>query len=124
MPERVNYPFLPAIAGPYVHAVKHQQTMYISGLTALGTDAQCSGLPEQTQAILDQISAVLDYERRTISDLIKLTIYVKDISQLGSIRMLLKHFYSGCLPACSLVEVSRLVDPALQIEIEATVALE
>ncbi|TOH88836.1 enamine deaminase RidA, partial [Vibrio parahaemolyticus] len=40
MVERVIYESLPQIAGPYVHATKHNKTLYISGLTAYGTDAQ------------------------------------------------------------------------------------
>ena len=43
MIKKCSYDFLPAIAGPYVHATKHNQTLYISGLTAFGTGAQCGG---------------------------------------------------------------------------------
>ncbi|EEX32197.1 hypothetical protein VIC_003296 [Vibrio coralliilyticus ATCC BAA-450] len=46
-----------------------------------------------------------------------------DISLLPSIREQLFTFYEGQLPACSLVEVSKLIHPDLKIEIEATVAL-
>ncbi|CAM3589081.1 Endoribonuclease L-PSP [Vibrio aerogenes CECT 7868] len=57
------------------------------------------------------------------SDLVKLTIYVKEMGQLGQIREILFEFYEGHLPACSLVEVSQLIHPDLHIEIEAIVAL-
>lgn len=42
---------------------------------------------------------------------------------LAMIRKQLFDFYEGYLPACSLVEVSRLIHPDLHIEIEAVVAL-
>ncbi len=121
--ERITYESLPQIAGPYVHATKHNKTLYISGLTAYGTEAQTSGLTEQTKEILEQISEVLRLEKRLKSDLVKLTIFVRDMSMLGSIRELLFNFYDGNLPACSLVEVSKLIHADLQIEIEAVVAL-
>ncbi len=121
--ERVTYESLPQIAGPYVHATKHNKTLYISGLTAYGTDAQVLSLTEQTKEILDQISTVLKAEGCAKTNLVKLTIFVRDISKLASIRELLFHFYDGHLPACSLVEVSKLIHPDLQIEIEAVVAL-
>ncbi len=123
MVERISYEGLPQIAGPYVHATKHAQTLFISGLTAYGTEAQSSDLITQSNEILSQISRILEYENRSKSDLIKLTIFVKDITSLGSIREQLFDFYDGNLPACSLVEISKLIHPELQIEIEATVAL-
>ena len=121
--ERVTYESLPQIAGPYVHATKHNKTLYISGLTAYGTDAQLLNLTEQTKEVLYQITEVLRLENRLKSDLVKLTIFVRDISMLASIRELLFNFYEGHLPACSLVEVSKLIHPDLQVEIEAVVAL-
>ena len=121
--ERVTYESLPQIAGPYVHATKHNKTLYISGLTAYGTDAQPLNLTEQTKEVLYQITEVLRLENRLKSDLVKLTIFVRDISMLASIRELLFNFYEGHLPACSLVEVSKLIHPDLQVEIEAVVAL-
>ena len=123
MVERINYQGLPSIAGPYVHATKHNGTLYVSGLTAYSTDSQNQGTREQTSEILGQISEILKHEQRSISDLIKLTIFICDMSELGSIRELLFGFYGEHLPACSLVEVSRLIHSDLRIEIEATVAL-
>ncbi|HCG8170011.1 TPA: RidA family protein [Vibrio parahaemolyticus] len=123
MVERVTYESLPQISGPYVHATKHNKTLYISGLTAYGTDAQFLSLIEQTKEILGQVAKVLRAEDCAKSNLVKLTIFVRDISKLASIRELLFHFYEDHLPACSLVEVSELIHPDLQIEIEAVVAL-
>lgn len=123
MVERINYPNLPQIAGPYVHATKHNGTLYLSGLTAYGTDAQPLDMAAQAKEVLNQIAQVFEQEKRSKSDLVKLTIFVRDMSKLTSIRELLFDFYDGYLPACSLVEVSKLIHPDLQIEIEAVVAL-
>ena len=123
MVERINYSALPQVAGPYVHATKHDKTLYISGLTALGTSSQSEGLPEQCSQILSQISSILESEQRRKQDIIKLTIFVRDISLLATIREQLFEFYEGFLPACSLVEVSKLIHPDLLIEIEAVIAL-
>ncbi|QIZ48995.1 RidA family protein [Dickeya zeae] len=123
MVTRMTYAFLPQISGPYVHATKHCDTLYVSGLTALGTDAQSAGLELQTRAVLQQIAAILAAEKRSTADLIKLTIFVRDLSQLALIRALLFDFYGGHLPACSLIEVSNLIHPDLLIEVESVVAL-
>lgn len=123
MVERVNYEGLPQIAGPYVHATKHNKMLFVSGLTAYGTDSQSLDILAQSKEILDQISEILRYEQRQKCDLVKLTIFVCDISTLASIRELLFEFYDDHLPACSLVEISKLIHPDLHIEIEAVVAL-
>lgn len=52
--ERMGYPNLPQIAGPYVHATKHNGTLYISGLTAYGTDAQPLDMAAQAKEVLNQ----------------------------------------------------------------------
>ncbi|EGU36459.1 hypothetical protein VII00023_04932 [Vibrio ichthyoenteri ATCC 700023] len=124
MVQRINYECLPSAAGPYVHATKHNDTLYVSGLTAFGTPDQKANLIEQSKAVLAQLGAILDQEKRSRSDLIKLTVFVRDISKLPHIREILSDFYQGYLPACSLVEVSHLFDSDLHIEIEATIALQ
>ena len=122
MLKRKSYDFLPEIAGPYVHAVQHGETIYLSGLTAYGTNSQKSELEVQTISILEQISKVLESETASVKDIIKVTIFVKDISKLASIRSILFDFYKGYLPACSLFEVSNLIHPDLQVEIEAVIS--
>ena len=123
MVERVTYEGLPDIVGPYVHTTKHNKTLYVSGLTAYGTDAQHCDITTQTQEIMRQIANILQHEKCSKRDLLKLTIFVRDISQLTNVRELLFEFYEGYLPACSLVEVSKLIAPELHIEIEAIVAM-
>ena len=123
MVERINYKNLPTIVGPYVHATKHANTLYVSGLTAMGSDAQKEGVCLQTEEILSQIDRILIAEELTKNNIIKLTIYLADISSLSKIREALFAFYEGALPACSLVEVSALISKELHVEIEAIIAL-
>ena len=52
MPIRQHYACLPEIAVPYVHAIRHQNVLYLSGLTAMGTPAEQGSLVEQTREIL------------------------------------------------------------------------
>lgn len=58
-----------------------------------------------------------------MSSLLKVTIFITDLSQAGELRKVLGHYYEGHLPASSLVEVSRLFSPELNIEIEAIFGL-
>lgn len=52
LPERKNYPPLDEVKAPYVHAVKHDATLYVSGLTAFGTAAQQGDMPDRQKPFL------------------------------------------------------------------------
>lgn len=55
---RKNYPELGEVKAPYVHSVKHGNTLYISGLTAFGTRAQQAGIGAQAEEVFTQIRTV------------------------------------------------------------------
>lgn len=121
--DRKNYAALPDAVGPYSHAVKHEQTLYLSGFTAFGTAAQGGGLAEQADAVFDQIEAVAAAEGVGMRSLLKVTVFITDIGQIAQLRPVLLRRYDGNLPASSLVEVSKLFSPELNIEIEAIFAV-
>ncbi|MDN3612056.1 RidA family protein [Vibrio ostreicida] len=122
--ERVNYAFLPEVHGPYVHATKHKGVLYVSGLTALNTRSQSLALDGQIEEVLRQLTLILEEENKTVTDIIKATIFLRDISQLSLMREHLSAFYNGVFPACSLVEVSRLIDDELNVEMEVLISMD
>ena len=121
--ERKNYPELGEVKAPYVHAVKHNDTLYISGLTAFGTPAQKANIAEQADTVFSQIKAIARAEGIDFSRLIKVTIFITSFAEIDALRQVLYRHYGEHLPASSLVEVSRLFSADLKIEIEAVLAL-
>lgn len=121
--KRINYPALGEVNAPYVHAVKQDKTLYISGLTAFGSVAQKGTLAEQAEVIFQQLHNIAAAENITLSALIKVTIFITSFEDIDALRTVLFHHYGDNLPASSLVEVSRLFSPDLKIEIEAIMAL-
>lgn len=121
--ERKNYPELGEVKAPYVHAVKHNNTLWLSGLTAFGTPAQKAGIAEQAEAVFLQIKAIASAEGTDFSRLIKVTIFITSFAEIDALRQVLYRHYGDHLPASSLVEISRLFSPDLKIEIEAVFAL-
>ena len=105
---RRNYPELGEVKAPYVHSVKHGNTLYISGLTAFGTRAQQAGIGAQAEEVFTQIRTVARAEGIDFSSLIKVTIFITSFDEID---------------ASSLVEVSRLFSADLKIEIEAIFGL-
>lgn len=120
---RTNYSELGEVKAPYVHSVKHGNTLYMSGMTAFGTTAQRLGIVEQAEEIFNQIRIITSAEGTDFSALIKVTIFITSFEQINELRKVLHRNYGDHLPACSLVEVSRLFSPDLAIEIEAIFSL-
>ena len=123
LPERKNYPQLDEVKAPYVHAVKHGETLYVSGLTAFGTAAQQGDMAEQAEAIFDQLRAVAATENTSLAALLKVTIFITSFTEITALREVLYRNYGEHLPASSLVQVSGLFSADLRIEIEAIFAL-
>ncbi|WP_206599613.1 RidA family protein [Pseudovibrio sp. Ad46] len=73
--------------------------------------------------MVSQISAIAEEEGVSFANLIKVMIFVTDLSALGELRSVLVDAYGDHRPASSLVEVQKLFHPDLKIEIEATLAL-
>ena len=121
--KRNNYASLGMPVGPYVHSVKHGDTLYLSGLTAYGTQGQSKGMSDQVKAIFRQIEKVCQSEGTALSNIIKVTIYVTDMGQLDELRQSLFDVYGDHIPASSLVRVESLFSSEVDIEIEAIVAL-
>lgn len=120
---RANYEDLGLPVGPYTHAVTHNSTLYTSGFTAFGTKAQTGTAGEQTSAVLDQLAFIAAQHGKTLSDLIKVTVFVKDPEDIPGIRAALTHRYSNAVPASSLVMIAGLFSADLRVEIEAILAL-
>lgn len=120
---RKNYSELGEVKAPYVHSVKHGQTLYISGLTAFGTPAQHKGIAEQAEEIFSQLRKIVSAEGADFSALLKVTIFITSFDEIDALRNVLFRNYGDHLPASSLVEVSRLFSPDLSIEIEAIFGL-
>lgn len=90
---RQNYPALGEVKAPYVHSVKHNDTLYISGLTAFGTAAQQKGIAEQAEEIFSQMRKIACAENTDFSALIKVTIFITSFEEITELREVLYRNY-------------------------------
>jgi 2-iminobutanoate/2-iminopropanoate deaminase len=124
---RRNYPDI-APAGPtYSRAVRSGNLLFISGCTARGTEAQGKPLMEQLRVTLDRISRIVAAEGGTARDIAKITTFVTSIADwqahADEQQEIFQQFFKGEYPANSLIEISALAEPGLDVEIEATAVL-
>ena len=81
-------------------------------------------LKAQTQQVFENIKAALAAGGATFSNVTKLTVFMTDVSDLPAFRTVRDQYFTGALPASSLVKVAGLARPDLLIEVEAIAVVE
>jgi 2-iminobutanoate/2-iminopropanoate deaminase len=121
--QRKNYNELGEVLGPYTHSVIHSNTLYTSGFMAFSSSAQTEGIEAQTRIIFAQLNHICKTHNVTLKNLIKVTLFISDFSEIDSLRAILFDLYGLDLPASSLIKVDALFSEDLKIEIEAIISL-
>ncbi len=124
---RKQYEIAPA--GPtYSRAVIAGNTMYISGCTARGTATQGKSMMEQLDVALGRLISVAAAEGAGTDSFAKLTCFVTSMADYkadsNQMEALFAKHFQGENPANSLIEITALAEPGLDVEIEAVVILE
>ncbi len=121
----INTSKAPAAVGPYVQAVKAGNMLFSSG--QLGLIPETGTLPEgveaQTRQSLANIQAILEEAGFSKSDVVKTTVFIKDMNDFAAVNAIYADFFGDTRPARSCVEVARLPKDGL-VEIEVTAVKE
>ena len=124
---RRDYPDI-APSGPYYsRGVRTGNLLFIAGCTARGTDSQGKPLIEQLRVTLDRITRIVAAEGGAPGDIVKITTYVTSIADrranASEQQSLFNEYFKGEYPANTLVEITALAEPGLDVEIEAIAEL-
>jgi 2-iminobutanoate/2-iminopropanoate deaminase len=97
------------------------ETIYVSGQHAGNDDGSISGagMEGQARTAFERIESLLMAAGASMDDIVKLTVYVTEISRRAELSAARRAFFSGDFPCSTLVEVSALAAPELLVEIEA-----
>jgi len=110
----------------YSRAVKVGDSLFISGTTATDSGGDVVGVGdayEQTKYIIRTINHILKEAGFKPSDLVRTRLYVTDMSKWKDYARAHREAYEKIRPASSIVQVTKLVDPRLMIEMEAEAVL-
>jgi reactive intermediate/imine deaminase len=116
---------LPNFAPPlshYTDAVRFGDLLFISGIPPLDSEGKLVGKDDavaQTECILSGMQNVLERAGMDFGDVLKVTVYLTDISHRTAINPVRIKYFGEARPASTLVEVSALAVPGMLVEIEA-----
>jgi enamine deaminase RidA (YjgF/YER057c/UK114 family) len=106
----------------YSRAVRVGNSVHISGTTATDTAGRVVGAGDpyaQTRQALRNIESALARAGARLAHVVRTRIYVTDITQWQEIGRAHGETFGAVRPATSMVEVRRLIDPDMLVEIEA-----
>ena len=116
----INTEKAPGAIGPYSQAIKAGDMIFVSGQLPLdpATGAFPEGIAAQTRQSLSNVMAVLAEAGAKPENIIKTTVFLKDMNDFAAMNAVYASFFTEAPPARSAVQAARLPKDAL-VEIEA-----
>jgi len=109
-------------AAGYSRAIVVGGGCWVSGTTDAGPDGRSlhpGDVAAQARAALAIIKAALAEAGFGLADVVRTRMFVTDMSRAAEVTAVHGEVFGAIRPAATLVEVSRLIDPSLLVEIEA-----
>ena len=111
----------PKAIGPYSQAIQAGNFLFLSGQIPIDpkTGESVKGdIQQQTQQVLENIKGVLESQKLGMENVVKVTIFLKDIGNFNQVNEVYSTYFASSPPARSTVGVAKLPRDA-DIEIEA-----
>jgi reactive intermediate/imine deaminase len=118
----VSTPNAPAAIGTYSQAVRHGDTLYLSGQIGLdpGSGKLVDGIENQIERVFSNLQAVAEAADASLADVVKLTVYLTDLASFASVNETMSRYFKQPYPARAVVGVASLPRGAL-VEADAII---
>lgn len=123
--EPLNAHDAPDAIGPYCHAMKVGNLLFCSGQTPLDPNTMKlvgTTIEEQTQRVLNNLSIVLAGSDLTLKNVVKTTVYIKDMTDFQGMNKVYEEMFQGHKPSRTTISIKQNPLDAL-VEIECIAEL-
>lgn len=119
----VNTDKAPAAIGPYSQAIRHNDTVYISGQIPLdpATGELVQGIDAQIVQVFENLKAVAEASGSDLSKALKVTVFLTDLSNFAQVNAVMEQYFAQPYPARAAIEVAGLPKGA-DVEADAILA--
>jgi enamine deaminase RidA (YjgF/YER057c/UK114 family) len=119
-----NSPFEPLVG--FSRAVRAGNNVYVSGTAPWGPDGKVieGDAYEQARQCIRNIEAALLQAGASLRDVVRTRMFVISMDRWEDVSRAHREAFADVMPAATLVEVSRLATPEMQVEIEADAVIE
>ncbi len=121
----ISTPNAPAAIGPYSQAVRAGNLVFVSGQIPLdpATGQLVGGdIGVQTEQVLENLAAILEAAGSSLAQVVKATVYLRDLGEFGRMNEVYAKFFGENPPARATVQVARLPrEAAVEIDVVAEV---
>ena len=114
----------PAAIGTYSQAIRHNDTVYVSGQIPLdpATGEIVDGIDAQITQVFDNLKAVAEAAGSDLASALKVTVFLTDLGHFAKVNEAMTKYFSQPYPARAAVEVSGLPKGSL-VEADAVLAV-
>jgi len=119
----INTDKAPAAIGPYSQAIRHNDTVYISGQIPLdpATGEIVEGIDAQIRQVFANLKAVAEAAGTDLSQALKVTVFLTDLGNFARVNEVMEEFFAQPYPARAAIEVAGLPKGA-DVEADAVLA--
>ena len=101
----------PAPVGPYSQAILSNKTLYISGqipMDPITGELKIEDIKTATNQVLNNITSLLKAAEMTLENVVKCSIFLKDMNDFHQVNEVYQNYFNGIPPARETIEVSKL----------------
>jgi len=119
MKKAIDIPNAPKPVGSYSQAVLKNNTLYVSGQIPMNPTTQkleIESIEKATEQVMRNIESLLNAADMTLNDVLKCSIFLKDMNDFTAVNKIYSSYFQGTYPARETVQVAKLpLDVPLEI---------
>lgn len=125
MKKKIETKKAPKVLGTYSQAISIANTVYLSGQIPINpkTSKLVKGEENQIKQVFKNLKAVCKAANASLDDIVKLNVYLQDLSVFSTVNKIMEEFFKEPYPARAAIEVAKLPLDAL-IEVEGIIIRE